>query len=143
MSQGPVETPKGQLEMVIEAVRRQLARKIAASEEKGEMPDEAVVMVETKAYVVFGGQMTREDRQKKWLEQRIKEGVPKDAMTKIIHAGASHAILPVDNQSHVHLLHEMIDVRMTLDAVKRLKENQEKRENGKHDSISGTAGQGA
>lgn len=101
--------------------RKNLQVDINEAEKKGEMPEEAVMMVETRAIVVFGQPMERLNAKKQWLIEQ-KKRMRSDVAEKLVESGKSYAVMPLPGKlrAEVHVIHEMMDVHMTDEARKRL-----------------------
>lgn len=116
-----MRTPRngGQLESLINAIRLELAKRIAEAETRGDMPDEASILIETRATIVFGGSLTRQHAKERWLKAQSGR-MPAELAKELKRSGAVHAATVVDKTLHIHAIHEMVDVHMTAEAAKRL-----------------------
>lgn len=110
--------------------REELARRIAEAEAKGEMPDEATVLIETKAIIIFGNAFQRRAAAKQWLQEQRQFMEPKAHQT-LVDKGYAHTIMkmrqsPMDMT--LHTIHEKDDIHMTNEARERLFKKQKEQE---------------
>lgn len=108
---------------VVLDTRQKLQEKINEAEAKGEMPEEAVVLVETRAIVVFGTPIEQMHAKKQWLKEQ-KTIMNPSVHSELMAKGKSYAVAPLPGKlrAELHSMHETLDVHMTDEARKRLAE---------------------
>jgi L-fucose isomerase-like protein len=112
---------QGQLEALIFSAREELAKRVKDAEARGEIPDEATIMVETKAIVVIGGKIKRTTAAKNWINQ-MQQKLPPDQRQALKNEGGAHLAARIEDGVVGHLIFEVVDVHMSADAAKRLAE---------------------
>lgn len=132
--------PAGLLESLIQSVRKELALRIKKAEEEGTVPDEAQILIESRAVIVFGSKVKQEHIRKKWMgvqEQRM----PKEPFTQLRNTGVSHMAGLIDKGVHSHTVCEVVDVHMTREAAARLRKTMEEKKDVQQDNAGRPSGE--